>query len=72
MVLTAYFVLAPETGFVVSVFGIDAGASMPEISASGYQAHTTSPSASCAIRQRHQSVHHIPRPTFVTIAKRPS
>jgi len=42
------------------------------ISASGYQDHTTSPSASgafvfCAVR-----VHRIPHSTFVTIAKRPS
>jgi hypothetical protein len=36
MVLTVSFVLAPETGLVVSVFGSDAEASMPEISASGY------------------------------------
>jgi hypothetical protein len=40
--------------------------------ASGRQDHTTSPSASRAIRQRRQSVHRIPRPTSVTIAKRPS
>ncbi len=40
--------------------------------ASGRQDHTTSPSASHAIRQRRQSVHRIPHPTSVTIAKRPS
>ena len=42
------------------------------VPASGYQDATTSPSASRAIRQRRQSVHRIPRPTSVTIAKRPS
>ena len=42
------------------------------ISASGYQDHTTSPSALAAPVLRRQSVHRIPRPTFVTIAKRPS
>ena len=41
------------------------------ISASGHQAHTTSPSASSPLVSRCQSVHRIPRPTFVTIAKRP-
>jgi hypothetical protein len=42
------------------------------ISASGYQAHTTSPSADRRIRQHAAHVHRIPHPTFVTIAKRPS
>jgi hypothetical protein len=42
------------------------------ISASGYQDHTTSPSALAAPVLRRQSVHRIPHPTFVTIAKRPS
>jgi len=42
------------------------------ISASGYQNHTTSPSASAAPVLRCQRVHRIPYPTFVTIAKRPS
>ena len=40
--------------------------------ASGRQDHTTSPSAACAVRQRHCYVHRIPRPTSVTIAIRPS
>jgi hypothetical protein len=40
--------------------------------ASRRQNHTTSPSASRTIRQRRQSVHRIPHPTFVTTAKRPS
>jgi hypothetical protein len=40
--------------------------------ASRHQDHTTSPSASSALVRRAQSVHRIPRPTFVTIAIRPS
>ena len=40
--------------------------------ASGRQDHTTSPSADQRIRQSAISVHRIPRPTSVTIAKRPS
>jgi hypothetical protein len=39
--------------------------------ASRRQNHTTSPSASRAVRQRHISVHCIPFPTFVTIASAP-
>ena len=35
------------------------------------QDHTTSPSASASLVWRHQYVHRIPRPTLVTIAKRP-
>jgi hypothetical protein len=42
------------------------------ISASGYQDHTTSPSASASPVLRRYSVHRIPHPTFVTIAIRPS
>jgi len=37
--------------------------------ASRRQNHTTSPSASRTIRQRRQSVHRIPHPTFVTIGQ---
>jgi hypothetical protein len=40
--------------------------------ASGRQNHTTSPSARCAFVSCAARVHRIPRPTFVTIAKRPS
>jgi hypothetical protein len=59
-------------GFVVSVIG-----AMPSIvanltSASGYQDHTTSPFAASPLVSRQHRVHRIPRPTFVTIAKRPS
>jgi len=39
--------------------------------ASRHQNHTTSPSASRAVRQRRQSVHRIPRSTFVTIGQTP-
>ena len=70
-VLTVSFVLSPETGFVVSVpsatrkrcrrVGISVG-----------KDHTTSPSASAAFVRRTASVHRVPCPTFVTIAKRPS
>ena len=42
------------------------------IPASGYQNATTSPSARHAFVLRTTSVHRIPRPTFVTTAKRPS
>jgi hypothetical protein len=43
------------------------------ISASGYQDHATSPSASDVVRLLDTArVHRIPHPTFVTIAKRPS
>src|SRR5262249_18557599 len=40
--------------------------------AKGRQDHTTSPSASTSLVWRHRRVHRIPRPTLVTIAKRPS
>jgi hypothetical protein len=42
------------------------------ISASRYQDHTTSPSATSAFVSCARRVHRIPRPTLVTIAKRPS
>jgi hypothetical protein len=42
------------------------------ISASGYQDHTTLPSAEAPLVLRRRRVHRIPRPTSVTIAKRPS
>src|SRR5215470_13050615 len=41
-------------------------------SAKGCQDHTTSPSATSAFVARADCVHRIPRPTLVTIAKRPS
>jgi hypothetical protein len=42
------------------------------ISASRYQDHAASPSASMRVVFAQLSVHRIPHPTFVTIAKRPS
>jgi hypothetical protein len=45
LVLTVSFVLAPETGLFVSVASVMRSIIARLISASGYQAHTTSPSA---------------------------
>ena len=42
------------------------------IPASKYQDHTTSPSAFSPLVCRREGVHRVPRPTSVTIAKRPS
>ena len=64
MVLTASFVLAPETGLCVSVG--DNARALHRISASGYQAHTTSPSATTRLVERAINVHRFPDPTFVT------
>jgi len=63
-------VLSPESG-------LDSLRRLPVIAAglipaSGDQDHTTSPSALAALVLRSHCVHRIPRPTFVTIAKRPS
>jgi hypothetical protein len=71
MVLTVSFVLAPETGLFVSVIGAMHGIVANLTSASGCQAHTTSPSA-----RRHSSVDRFASiasraQRFVTIAKRP-
>ena len=72
LVLTVFFVLSPETGFLspspaqrVSVVAV-------LTPASGRRDHTTSPSASYALVLRMTGVHRILHPTFVTIAKRPS
>ena len=56
---TAYFVLSPATGFFATVIS---GTCIPAnlMPASGHQDHTTSPSASRAVRQRHIGVHRIP------------
>jgi hypothetical protein len=73
MVVPVSFVLAPETGLVVSVSSAQCASIVADgISASGYQAHTTSPSASRTLVLSATLVHRIPRPTSVTIAKRPS
>src|SRR4051794_28647936 len=70
MVLTVSSVIFPVIGFVVTVAsGILPARLTP---ASRRQDHTTSPSASSAVRPQHISVHRIPSPTSVTIAKRPS
>ena len=60
MVLTGSFVLAPETGLCVSVG--DNARALHWISASGYQAHTTSPSASLAfvVREPKRPPHPLP------------
>jgi hypothetical protein len=63
--------LPGEPGFLATVackIIVSAG-STP---ASGCQDHTTSPSASMRVVFAQRSVHRIPHPTFVTIAKRPS
>ena len=71
MVLTVSFVLSP-------VIGLSCHRRLQDVSltnltpASRRQDHTTSPSALRALVSSRQSVHRIPRPTFVTIAKRPS
>ena len=58
MVLTVSSVLAPETGLFVSVG--DNARALHRISASGYQAHTASPSAIGAFVLRAARVHRIP------------
>src|SRR5579863_5520014 len=71
MVLTVSFALSPVTGLSCHRRPRDHHlASLT--SASGCQDHTTSPSAFAPPVLRRQSVHRIPHPTFVTIAKRPS
>jgi hypothetical protein len=74
MVLTVSFVLSPVTGFIVTVIPeklasqeLDASAGAP-----GRQDHTTSPSASCAVRLRARLRPPHPIPTFVTMANVPS
>jgi hypothetical protein len=59
-------------GFFVSVIGAMRSIAANLTSASGYQDPTTSPSAVSPLVSRQHRVHRIPRPTFVTIAKRPS
>ena len=71
MVLTVSFVLAPETGFVASASGATRKR-CHQISAPGYQAHTTSPSARLRSRQPRTLRPSHPVSTSVTIASRPS
>jgi hypothetical protein len=58
MVLTAYFVISPAIGFVATVVGGMIPANLTP--ASRRQDHTTSSSASHAVRQQHVIVHRIP------------
>src|ERR1700684_3551622 len=71
MVLTVSFGLSLVTGLFCHHRSAD---TCPRnlTPASGRRDHTTSPSASAPLVLRCQGVHRIPRPTFVTIAKRPS
>jgi len=58
--------------FVTVASAMRAGIVANLIPASGDQDHTTWPSAVTALVSCRCRVHRIPRPTFVTIAKRPS
>ena len=70
MVLTVSFVLSPVTDLFATVVGGVVSANLTP--ASGRQDHTTLPSASAPFVCNAARVHRIPRPTSVTIAKRPS
>src|ERR1700742_3922818 len=72
MVLTACFVLSPEIGLCVSVIPEKRELLKNLTPASRRQDHTTSPSADRSFVFCATGVHRIFRPTFVTIAKRPS
>jgi hypothetical protein len=63
MVLTVSFVLSLVTGLFCHHPRSRCESIVAELTpASGRQDHTTSPSASRAVRQRRQSVHRIPQP----------
>ena len=72
MVLTAYSVLSPAIGLIVTVVGAmrkhcrKLDASVETSGPHGFAVHLQ------RARLARQSGHRIPRPTFVTIAKRPS
>jgi hypothetical protein len=70
-VLTVSFVLSPVSRAFLPPSPTDHHP-ISLISASGYQDHTTSPSARRTPVRRACRVHRIPHPTSVTIAKRPS
>ena len=73
LVLTGSFELSPVIGLLLSPSPARCKSIVASLMpASRHQDHTTSPSASSALVRRAQSVHRIPRPTFVTIAIRPS
>jgi hypothetical protein len=60
MVLTVSFVLSPVTGLFVTVAGVMRSIITNLTPAPGRQDHTTSPSASHAVRQKRACVHRIP------------
>jgi hypothetical protein len=72
MVLTVSFVISSVIGLFVTVAPEKRQLLKSLTSASRCQDHTTSPSAKRALVSRARRVHRTPRPTFVTIAKRPS
>jgi hypothetical protein len=70
MVYGLYVLSSVNRAFLPPSFAGSLSANL--IPASEDQDHTISPSASAPLVRRHPCVHRIPRPTFVTIAKRPS
>ena len=72
MVLTVSFVLSSVSRAFLPPSPLEIICSTSLISASGYQDHTTSPSASIPLVWQHRRVHRIPHSTSVTIAIRPS
>jgi hypothetical protein len=73
MVLTVFFALSPVIGLSCHRRRPQCASIVANLTpASRYQDHATSPSTSVAPVLRHQRVHRIPHPTFVTIAIRPS
>jgi hypothetical protein len=72
MVLTVSFVLAPETGLVVSVPAQCEALSRVDISVGISDPHDFAVRFARVRLFESESVHRSPRPTFVTIAKRPS
>ena len=60
MVLTVSFVLSPVIGFLATVIRVMRSIIANLTPASGRQDHTTSPSASRAVRQKRIGVHRIP------------
>ena len=72
MVLTVSFVLSPAIGLFVAVTGaMRKHRRQFDASVEASRPHDFAVRVSCA-RLAHARVHRIPRPTFVTIAKRPS
>ena len=72
MVLTVSFVLSPAIGLFVTVTGaMRKHRRQFDASVEASRPHDFAVRVSC-VRLAHARVHRIPRPTFVTIAKRPS